>query len=528
MKNFIKPLGVLLITLLSTAAFSLPKLNSLPSAKATIYLDFDGHVVRNSVWNNGNPIFCVAPSLSDEQITEIFQRVSEDYRPFDINITTDSSVFLSAPLTQRIRVIITPTSSWKQGVGGVAFIGSFTWGDDTPAFVFSDRLGPNNAKFIAECCSHESGHSVGLSHQSSFDNNCKLVETYNTGAGTGETGWAPIMGNSYYKNKTGWNAGPTPSGCNNIQDNLSVITTKNGFGYRADDFVETLNEAAFSPGSTSFNLNGVVATNTDKDAFKFYFSQFSNFHFEANPNSLGASNEGANLDIKVLLYDGEKNLLRTYDPDAIMNVTIDTSLKAGTYYFVVTGSGNSFSSNYGSLGSYNITGFRSTLEIRNVALSGQVNKNEHRLNWSIVSDEPITSQIIEVSSNGSNFNMISNQGVTSRNAIFQAEGSSTQYYRLKVVSVTGQVVYSNVISLKSNENFAKPFVVGTLVSSYISVNAQDNFQYKILDANGRVILIGNGKSGINQIDISNKAAGLYVIQMLGKYQQVQSERIIKQ
>ena len=526
MKNLYKTLSLLLITLISTVAFSLPKLSSLPTAKATIYLDFDGHIVKTSVWNGGNPITCAAPSLSDAQITEIFYRVSEDYRPFDINITTDSTVFLSAPLAQRIRVIITPTSSWKTGVGGVAYIGSFTWGDDTPAFVFSDRLGPNNAKYIAECCSHESGHSVGLSHQSSFDNNCNLTETYNSGIGSGETSWAPIMGNGYYRNFTGWNAGPTPAGCNNIQDNLSIITSKNGFSYRADDYVETLNEAAFSPGTSSFNVNGIVATNSDKDAFKFVFSQFSTFHFEANPYSLGGLNDGANLDIKVQLYDGSQTLLRTYDPVATLNVSMDTSLKAGTYYFVVSGAGNAYSSNYGSLGSYSITGFRSALEIKNVTLSGNVNKDEHRLSWSIASDEPIKSQTVEVSTNGSNFSNLSDETSSSRYATYRASG--TRYYRLKVTSVTNQVVYSNVIALKSVENNAKPYTVGTLVSSYVTVNAEDNFQYRILDANGRAVLMGSGRSGINQIDMGNKAAGFYVIQLIGKNQQLQVERIIKQ
>jgi hypothetical protein len=129
-----------------------------------------------------------------------------------VNITTDSTKFLSAPLTRRIRIVITPTSSWRPNVGGISFVGSFTWGDNTPGFVFSDRLGPNNTKFIAECCSHESGHTLGLSHQSKYNTNCSLAETYSTGNGTGETGWAPIMGNSYNRNMTGWNNGPTPYG----------------------------------------------------------------------------------------------------------------------------------------------------------------------------------------------------------------------------------------------------------------------------------------------------------------------------
>ena len=85
---------------------------------------------------------------------------------------------------------------------------------------------------VAECCSHESGHTLGLSHQSKYDDGCHLTATYNEGTGSGETAWAPIMGNSYYRNMSGWNNGPTPYGCGSNQDNLSIITSQNGFGYR--------------------------------------------------------------------------------------------------------------------------------------------------------------------------------------------------------------------------------------------------------------------------------------------------------
>ena len=79
MKNFTKSILVLFITISANYAFALPKLNSLTSATATIFLDFDGQTVSSAYWNAGNKLFCIAPSLTDAQITEIFQRVSEDY-----------------------------------------------------------------------------------------------------------------------------------------------------------------------------------------------------------------------------------------------------------------------------------------------------------------------------------------------------------------------------------------------------------------------------------------------------------------
>ncbi|MDQ6757687.1 MAG: hypothetical protein M3004_12210, partial [Bacteroidota bacterium] len=145
-------LMVLWTLLTSITAIGLPKLSSFPSAQATVYLDFDGEYVVSSSWNGGSPLNCAPSGMTDTQITEVFNRVAEHYRPFNINITTELSVFLAAPLSKRIRVIVTPTSGWYTGVGGISYTGSFTWGDDTPAFVFCDRLGPNLPKMVAECC----------------------------------------------------------------------------------------------------------------------------------------------------------------------------------------------------------------------------------------------------------------------------------------------------------------------------------------------------------------------------------------
>jgi hypothetical protein len=88
-------LVVLWSLLTSLNVFAVPQLSSLPSAQATIFLDFDGHYVTSTIWNGGNPINCAPSGMSDDQITEIFNRVSEDYRPFNVNITTDSTKFLS-------------------------------------------------------------------------------------------------------------------------------------------------------------------------------------------------------------------------------------------------------------------------------------------------------------------------------------------------------------------------------------------------------------------------------------------------
>lgn len=527
MKNITKSLLPFFILLLSLPAFSQVKLSSLPSAAATIFLDFDGHTVQSAGWNNGNKLFCTASGLNDIQITEIFHRVSEDYRPFVVNITTDSTVFLAAPLNQRVRMIVTQTSDWYQGVGGVAYIGSFTWGDDTPGFIFPNRLG-NVAKYVAECCTHESGHTIGLSHQAAYNDQCGLVDPYNPGSGAGQSSWAPVMGNSYYKNMTGWNNGPTPYGCTSVQDNLTIITTQNGFGYRADDFEDEIGATNYVLGATNFSAEGIISTNTDKDAFKFILQDNENLHISVTPFSLNSSNAGANLDVKVFLYNQAHTLIRTYDPISSLSVSIDTALLAGTYYMVVKGTGNMNAAEYGSLGSYTITGTSTKiLAINQVTLSGNLLNQTHRLNWIINADEPIVAQSIEVSKDGIHFENLANVNALLKRYEYHPQIQKTLFYRLKVTSSIGETAYSNIISLQAVTGIAHKFTVATLVQQEVKINASAPFEYGLYDVKGRLLLKGKGQNGLTSINANALPAGLYLLQLHSNTYK-QTQRIIKQ
>ncbi|MEP7255614.1 MAG: zinc-dependent metalloprotease [Ferruginibacter sp.] len=529
MKKYFTFLIFIATLFFSFNAAAVPKLNSLPGAVATIFLDFDGHYVVSSVWNGGNPINCAASGMSDLQITDAFNRVAEDYRPFVINITTDSTIFLAAPLNRRMRIIITTTSEWCPGVGGVAYIGSFIWGDDTPAFVFSNLLGPYSSKMVGECCSHESGHTVGLSHQSKYDvGNCGTpVEQYNSGTGSGETGWSPIMGNSYYRNMSNWNNGPTPYGCTNLQDNLSIIATQNGFTYRADDYAETLDAGTYTLTAPHAGVNGIITTNSDKDAFKFTLTQNQNFHLTAIPFNISSNYIGANLDIKLELYSSPTTLIRTYDPATTMSVTADTTLNAGTYYLMIDGTGNTNIGEYGSLGSYSISIDMGALPIHNISLIGTTDKNKHNLKWNIIADEPVKAIVIESSNDGSSFSPLTTITPAARTFSYQSYKNTTVYYRLKVTSVYDQAVYSNTIALKAAGNTGKLFNVSTLVQNEIAVNSAGNYRYWLNDINGRTVFSGEGIKGINKINISNLPAGMYIIQLFNDNER-QTERIIKQ
>src|SRR5690606_31686310 len=144
-----------------------------------------------------------------------------------------------------------------------------------------------------------------------------------------------------------------------------------------------------------------IGTNTDKDAFKFTLNQSASLHLTAIPFNVGNNYIGANLDIRLELYNSSASLITTYDPENTMSVTVDTFLTAGTYYIKIHGTGNTNVGSYGSLGSYTLNGYTGILPIHDVTLSGNTDNNKHNLNWRIVSDEPIKKIEVQSSANAS-------------------------------------------------------------------------------------------------------------------------------
>lgn len=330
-------------------AVSVPVLNSYPSAAAVVYLDFDGEVVEGTAW--GSKITAEAPGYSDSIITTIWQVVSTDMEPFNINVTTEESVYLNAPPAKRIRCIITPSSEWSGSSGGIAYRGSFTWTGDTPCWVFSDNLN-DQFKSIAETCSHEVGHTFGLTHDG------RNTSSYYAGHGYGETSWSPIMGASFSGRITQWCKGEY-SGATNNEDDLAIITSAtNGFGYRNDDHNNHISGATAMPKNSSEQVTqtGVIERRGDVDVFSFT-SGSGSISIDIDPT---ISTYITNLDIEAKLYDDKGKLLASANPATLLDANISTTVEGGTYYLHVqaTGYGTADTgyTDYASLGSYVING----------------------------------------------------------------------------------------------------------------------------------------------------------------------------
>jgi hypothetical protein len=182
---------------------SLPQLRSNPTSTAKLFLDFDGHfesswsthVVTTPAFDtDGDPTTYSSGELN--AIHEIWQRVAEDYAPFNIDVTTIDPGTQADKVAAIIAIGGSSSDWYGQTAGGISFVGGFYNSMSNVGYAFSLTLG-GTSKNIAEAVSHEAGHLFGLQHQSRWNGNT-LIDQYHSGSGD----WAPIMGVAYQAART--------------------------------------------------------------------------------------------------------------------------------------------------------------------------------------------------------------------------------------------------------------------------------------------------------------------------------------
>lgn len=347
-------------------------LHSDPTATKKIYLDFNGENIRNTPWNTngfGNLInlpFDLDGDLTSfdpaelDTIQSIWERVSEDFRPFDVDVTTEDPGVEALKNTgsgdtewgQRV-VIGGSAADWYTVVTGSSdpiavksgsFFGTVGAGrNDTMAFVFATDLTASAGTtpldaLLAEVTSHVIGTSLGLSDAGQRVANPNAPPPFITapypGHGTGATSWESIMGTvfnnsiaadpntgaipGFDKQLTQWSQGEYQF-ADPIDDELDQITApQTGLAYRPDDHSSSIANAdpigmdstASTTNDLVFSDEGIIEQNTDKDFFSFTVDGLGGIlNLDVSP-----ADNGPNLDVLAKILDSSGNVLYTSNP----------------------------------------------------------------------------------------------------------------------------------------------------------------------------------------------------------------------
>lgn len=372
---------------------AVPILNSNPTAQHVLYLDFITTKVTGTRWNADYKVTEInvkRPYYTIDQITAMWQMISDDFSPMKINVTTDRSKFNAAPVGKRTRAIFTYENQWfidqtPQGTGviGVAYLNSFNDGSDNPFWIFAHRSDgvsrgglpqfPTNeerdayirereATNLALTVSHEGGHAFGLEH----DGIGNLP--YYGGDGT----WGPIMGNPFNTPYTQWSNGDYP-GANNDEDDFAIIAgSNNQMGFWADEHGNDIGRPsllmqAFNSPIGNVETTGIINSQGDKDVFRFtcgggdislLATPFPDEDITLFPPDLIVGNTACRMVVRNAL--GEI-VAEGVDPDGLTSSIDLQNMPAGLYYVEVEGVGEDSDlttfSNYGSRGNFHIHGF---------------------------------------------------------------------------------------------------------------------------------------------------------------------------
>jgi len=382
--------------------------HSKPGAPNVLYLNFTGENVSGTSWNNDGRTTIPAVAFStdtdfstfsdSEQTTikRVWQRVSEDYAPFNIDVTTQRPATFG---TRTAHALITRNTDSNgvnnpsSGAGGVAYVnvfGNSNYGTYRPGWIYYNNLGGGSASSIAEAVSHEIGHNLGLSHDGKTDG-----AEYYGGHGSGDTSWGPIMGSVTSRNVTQWSKGDYYL-ADNTQDDLSVLAAE--ISFRNDDHANVTagatalvltggtNIVSTTPENDPTNTNpankGILERNTDVDVFSFTTGN-GPLNLMVNPWITPSGSRGGNLDVSIELRDTSGTLVLADNPSSQTTARIQTIVTQGTYYLYVrnTGVGTPLISpptgytSYGSIGQYFISGFVAGAGVSTVRLTATANNS---------------------------------------------------------------------------------------------------------------------------------------------------------
>ena len=300
------------------------KLQSRPGATKVLFMD-------------------IAPlTLAKDQLWRAWQVVSASFSAFEVNVTTDATVFEAAEPRNRGKAC-------SRNEAGRSSCGLNAFGTTRCCNVFNK----GNGYYQGTTTAHELGHLMGLRH----DGTAGGSEYFR---GLPAFKWCPIMGANTPKTTWAqdalfqWSKGEY-QGASNKEDDLAIIS-KN-LPFRKDDIPDT-KPLIFRNGTevSADDNRGLIETNTDSDTFTFTSAGGRAMLTVDRIEYVG----GAYLDVEAQIQNGSGMMVARSNAMVSRKATFDVALPAGAYRLIIKGGAegtplNGFS-NYSSLGYYGVSG----------------------------------------------------------------------------------------------------------------------------------------------------------------------------
>lgn len=172
------------------------------------------------------------------------------------------------------------------------------------------------------------------------------------------------------------------------------------------------------------------------------------------------------------------------------------------------------------------------LPLKLLSFSAQRNENIVSVSWKMLADNA-SHFILQRSDNGTAFKDIERKvavnsplsiAYTTRDKL---DNNGLYTYRLQIVSIDGKTTYSDFVPIWYTGKTNSFYYNTTSQQLQIIRTVNQPYAYKILDANGRTLLSKYKTSGNTIISLTNRPAGLYIVQLWEDETTTSTYRFIK-
>ena len=171
------------------------------------------------------------------------------------------------------------------------------------------------------------------------------------------------------------------------------------------------------------------------------------------------------------------------------------------------------------------------LPVRFLNLTGVLQTDKVLLNWAVIADKAVDHFEVERSIDN---NTYIKTGIVSQPVALNVQQNFTFrddiagvnkeiiYYRIKVVGMTGEIQYSNILIVRKQLNKTLLSIVPNPAKDYVSIsffaNSESVVTIRLIDDNGKMVLLDDRKvsKGNNTIQLTNLekySNGVYIIQV---------------